>query len=214
MKKAYHIAIEGTIGVGKTSLSKLIADKYNAKLVLEKFEDNPFLSKFYEDRNNYAFQTQLWFLMERYKQQQGLEQMDLFSSYMISDYMFIKDRLFASLNLNDDEMRLYDTVARALEKDILFPDLVIFLQSSTDKLMSNIAKRGRDYEKNIDWNYINSLNSIYNEFFFRYDRSPLLIINSEDLDFVNDSHDLDLIFNFITKPERGTRYFNPTKDLS
>ena len=197
MKKAYHIAIEGTIGVGKTSLSKLIADKYNAKLVLEKFEDNPFLSKFYEDRNNYAFQTQLWFLMERYKQQQGLEQMDLFSSYMISDYMFIKDRLFASLNLNDDEMRLYDTVARALEKDILFPDLVIFLQSSTDKLMSNIAKRGRDYEKNIDWNYINSLNSIYNEFFFRYDRSPLLIINSEDLDFVNDSHDLDLIFNFI-----------------
>ena len=122
MKKAYHIAIEGTIGVGKTSLSKLISEKYNAKLVLEKFEDNPFLSRFYEDRSNYAFQTQLWFLMERYKQQQGLEQMDLFSSYMISDYMFIKDRLFASLNLNDDEMKLYDTVAGALEKNILFPE--------------------------------------------------------------------------------------------
>ena len=214
MKKAYHIAIEGTIGVGKTSLSKLISEKYNAKLVLEKFEDNPFLSKFYEDRNTYAFQTQLWFLMERYKQQQGLEQMDLFSSYMISDYMFIKDRLFASLNLNDDEMKLYDTVAGALEKNILFPDLVIFLQSSTDKLMANIAKRGRGYEKNIDWNYINSLNSIYNEFFFRYDKSPLLIINSEELDFVNNPSDLELIFNFISKPEKGTRYFNPIKDLS
>ena len=214
MKTAYHIAIEGAIGVGKTSLSKLIADKYAARLVLEKFEDNPFLSKFYENRNNYAFQTQLWFLMERYKQQQGLEQMDLFSSYMISDYMFIKDRLFASLNLNDDEMKLYDTVAGALEKNILFPDLVIFLQSSTDKLMSNITKRGREYEQNIDWNYLDSLNALYNEFFFRYDKSPLLIINSENLDFVNNVDDLNLIFDFITKPEKGTRYFNPIKDLT
>ena len=196
MKKAYHIAIEGTIGVGKTSLSKLISNKYNAKLVLEKFEDNPFLSKFYQNRTTYAFQTQLWFLMERYKQQQGLEQMDLFSSYMISDYMFIKDRLFASLNLSDDEMKLYDKVATALEKSILYPDLVIFLQAGTDNLMSNITKRSRDYEKNIDWNYVDSLNSIYNEFFFRYDKSPLLIINSNDLDFVNKKDDLNLIFDF------------------
>jgi len=213
LKTAYHIAIEGAIGVGKTSLSKLISEKYKARLILEKFEDNPFLSKFYEDRNNYAFQTQLWFLMERYKQQQGLEQIDLFSSYMISDYMFIKDRLFASLNLNDDEMKLYDTVANALEKNILFPDLVIFLQSSTDKLMNNIAKRGREYEQHIDWNYLDSLNGLYNEYFFRYDRSPLLIINSENLDFVNNASDLELIFDFITKPEKGTRYFNPIKDL-
>ena len=129
MKTAYHIAIEGAVGVGKTSLTKLIAEKYKAKLILEKFEDNPFLSKFYRDRNTYAFQTQLWFLMERYKQQQGLEQMDLFSSYMISDYMFIKDRLFASLNLSDDEMKLYDKVATVLEQDILYPDLVIFLNA-------------------------------------------------------------------------------------
>ena len=126
MKSAYHIAIEGAIGVGKTSLTKLLSEKYNARLVLEKFEDNPFLTKFYKDRSTYAFQTQLWFLMERYKQQQGLEQMDLFSSYMISDYMFVKDRLFASLNLNDDEMKLYDKVATVLEQDILYPDLVIY----------------------------------------------------------------------------------------
>ncbi len=214
MKTAYHIAIEGAIGVGKTSLTKLISEKYSAKLILEKFEDNPFLSKFYQDRTTYAFQTQLWFLMERYKQQQGLEQMDLFSSYMISDYMFIKDRLFASLNLSDDEMKLYDKVATVLEQDILYPDLVIFLQSDTDNLMANIAKRGRDYEENIDWNYLDSLNGIYNEFFFRYDKSPLLIINSNNLDFVNNKNDLDLIFDFISKPEKGTRYFNPIKDLS
>lgn len=214
MKTAYHIAIEGAIGVGKTSLTKLIAEKYKARLILEQFEDNPFLSKFYQDRNNYAFQTQLWFLMERYKQQQGLEQMDLFSSYMVSDYMFIKDRLFASLNLSDDEMQLYDKVATALEKDILYPDLVIFLQSNTDKLISNIAKRGREYEKNISWNYIDSLNGIYNEFFFRYDKSPLLIINANNLDFVNNRNDLELIFDFISKPSKGTRYFNPIKDLS
>ena len=214
MKMAYHIAIEGTIGVGKTSLAKLLQERLDARLVLEKFEENPFLSQFYEDRNNYAFQTQLWFLMERYKQQKGLEQMDLFSSYMISDYMFIKDRLFASLNLNDDEMKLYDTVASALEKSILFPDLVIFLQSSTDKLLSNIAKRGREYEKNIDWNYLDSLNALYNEFFFRYDKSPLLIINAENLDFVNNTNDLNLILDFISKPEKGTRYFNPIKDLT
>lgn len=210
MKTAYHIAIEGAIGVGKTSLTKLIAEKYKAKLILEQFEENPFLSKFYEDRNNYAFQTQLWFLMERYKQQQGLEQMDLFSSYMLSDYMFIKDRLFASLNLNDDEMKLYDKVATALEKDILYPDLVIFLQSDTDKLMSNIAKRGREYERNIVWSYINSLNGIYNEFFFRYNKSPLLIINANNLDFVNNKDDLALIFDFI----KNSTHFSCIDNLS
>tara|TARA_B100001250_G_C19634108_1_gene715123 strand:- start:16 stop:660 length:645 start_codon:yes stop_codon:yes gene_type:complete len=213
LKTAYHIAIEGAIGVGKTSLAKLVAKKYNTKVILEQFEDNPFLSKFYEDRSQYAFQTQLWFLMERYKQQQGLEQMDLFSSYMISDYMFVKDRLFASLNLNDDEMQLYDKVASALEENILYPDLVIFLQADTRQLISNIAKRGREYEKNIDWNYIESLNAMYNEYFFRYDKSPLLIINSNDLDFVNNNEDLNLIFEFISKPDKGTRYFNPIKDL-
>ena len=213
MKTAYHIAIEGAIGVGKTSLANLVAEKYNTKVILEQFEDNPFLSKFYEDRSQYAFQTQLWFLMERYKQQQGLEQMDLFSSYMISDYMFVKDRLFASLNLNDDEMQLYDKVAGALEENILYPDLVIFLQADTNQLINNIAKRGREYEKNIDWNYIESLNAIYNEYFFRYDKSPLLIINSNNLDFVNNDEDLKLIFEFISKPDKGTRYFNPIKDL-
>jgi len=139
--------------------------------------------------------------------------MDLFTSALISDYMFVKDRLFAVLNLNDNEMQLYDIVARILEKNIVQPDLVIFLQSDTERLMENIKKRGRDYEVSMDWKYIDALNQIYNEYFFRYDKSTLLIINSNDIDFVNNESDLDAIFEFIRTPGQGTRYFNPLKSI-
>jgi deoxyadenosine/deoxycytidine kinase len=213
MKTAYHIAIEGTIAVGKTSLAKLLVERLEGRLVLEKFEENPFLEAFYKDPDHYAFQTQLWFLLSRYRQQQDLQQMDLFTSALVSDYMFVKDRLFAALNLNDNEMKLYDMVARILEKNIVEPDLVIFLQSDTERLMENIKKRGRDYELNMDWKYIDALNQIYNEYFFRYDKSPLLIINSNDIDFVNNEADLDEIFKFIRTPGQGTRYFNPLKSI-
>ena len=213
MKTAYHIAIEGTIGVGKTSLAKLLAERLEGRLVLEKFDENPFLEEFYKNPDHYAFQTQLWFLLSRYRQQQDLQQMDLFTSALISDYMFVKDRLFAALNLNDNEMQLYDMVARILEKNIVQPDLVIFLQSDTERLMENIKKRGRDYEVSMDWKYIDALNQIYNEYFFRYDKSPLLIINSNDIDFVNNESYLDAIFEFIRTPGQGTRYFNPLKSI-
>lgn len=213
MKTAYHIAIEGSIGVGKTSLAKLLVDRLDGRLILEKFEENPFLEGFYKDPDHYAFQTQLWFLLSRYRQQQDLQQMDLFTSYLVSDYMFVKDRLFAALNLNDNEMKLYDMVARILEKNIIEPDLVIFLQSDTERLMENIKKRGRDYEVSMDWKYIDALNQIYNEYFFRYDKNPLLIINSNDIDFVNNEADLDSIFEFIRTPGKGTRYFNPLKSI-
>lgn len=213
MKAAYHIAIEGTIGVGKTSLAKLLTERLKGRLVLEKFDENPFLEEFYKDPDHYAFQTQLWFLLSRYRQQQDLQQMDLFTSYLISDYMFVKDRLFAALNLNDNEMKLYDMVARILEKSIIQPDLVIFLQSDTERLMENIKNRGRNYEASMDWKYIDALNQIYNEYFFRYDKSPLLIINSNDIDFVNNKSDLDAIFEFIRTPGQGTRYFNPLKSI-
>ena len=213
MKTAYHIAIEGTIGVGKTSLAKLLAERLEGRLVLEKFDENPFLEEFYKNPDHYAFQTQLWFLLSRYRQQQDLQQMDLFTSALISDYMFVKDRLFAALNLNDNEMKLYDMVARILERNIVQPDLVIFLQSDTERLMENIKKRGRDYEMSMDWKYIDALNQIYNEYFFRYDKSPLLIINSNDIDFVNNESDLDAIFEFIRTPGQGTRYFNPLKSI-
>lgn len=213
MKIPYHIAIEGTIGVGKTSLAGILGDRLEAKLILEEFEENPFLVEFYKDSDRFAFQTQLFFLLSRYRQQQQLQQTDLFTKTLISDYMFVKDRLFAALNLDDKEMSLYNTVARILEKNVASPDMVIFLQSDTDRLMENIKLRGREYEKLIDWKYIDALNQMYNEYFFRYDDSPLLIINTNDIDFVNNKDDLEEIIEFIRTPGEGTRYFNPIKSI-
>ena len=209
----FNISIEGTIGVGKTSLANLISNKLKAKLILEKFEENPFLKDFYNNQDRYAFQTQLFFLLSRYSQHQDLKQVDIFSKIIISDYMFIKDRLFACLNLNDKEMILYDSIAKILEKDIVYPDLAIFLQADTDRLMANIKKRGREYERTIDVDYIDSLNQVYNEYFFRYDKGPLLIINTNDIDFVNDKDDLNGIMNFLKEPIKGRQYYNPTKSF-
>ena len=213
MKFPYHIAIEGSIGVGKTSLAKVLGEKLGAKLILEEFGENPFLIEFYKDAERYAFQAQLFFLLSRYRQQQELHQTNLFTKTLISDYMFVKDRLFAALNLNDKEMSLYNTIARILEKNILSPDLVIFLQSDTDRLMENIEQRGREYEKMINWKYLDALNQMYNELFFRYDSTPLLIINTNDIDFVNNKSDLEEIIQFIRTPGEGTRYFNPLKSI-
>ena len=166
MKSLYYIAIEGPIGVGKTSLSKLIGEKLGARLVLEEFEENPFLSEFYKDPERYAFQTQLFFLLQRYRQQHELRQVDMFQNLVIADYMFIKDRLFASLNLNEKEIELYDTVANLLEKNIIKPDLVIYLQGSTSSIMKKIVDRGRSIEKNITSDYIDALSQVYTEYFF------------------------------------------------
>ena len=213
MKIPYHIAIEGTIGVGKTSLAGILGDRLEAKLILEEFEENPFLVEFYKDSDRFAFQTQLFFLLSRYRQQQQLQQTDLFTKTLISDYMFVKDRLFAALNLDDKEMSLYNAVARILEKNVASPDMVIFLQSDTDRLMQNIKLRGREYEKLIDWKYIDALNQMYNEYFFRYDDSPLLIINTNDIDFVNNKDDLEEILQFIRTPGQGTRYYNPIRNF-
>ena len=127
--------------------------------------------------------------------------------------MFVKDRLFAALNLNDKEMSLYNAVARILEGNVTSPDMVIFLQSDTDRLMQNIKLRGRDYEKLIDWKYIDALNQMYNEFFFKFDNCPLLIINTNDIDFVKNKNDLEEIIEFIRTPGKGTRYFNPIKSI-
>ena len=212
MKLPYHIAIEGTIGVGKTSLAKILGIHLEGKLILEKFEENPFLSDFYKNPESFAFQTQLFFLLSRYRQQQEIEQIDLFNKTLITDYMFIKDRLFAALNLDDKEMSLYNSVAGILEKNVSAPDLVIFLQSDTDRLIQNIKIRGREYEKTIDWKYIDALSQVYNEYFFRYDSSPLLIINTNDIDFVNNNNDLEEIIQFIRTPTQTTRYFNPIKN--
>ena len=213
MRNLYYLAIEGTIGVGKTSLANLLSEKLSAKLVLEGFEDNPFLSDFYEDPERHAFQTQLWFLLQRYQQQQDLRQVDMFQNLVITDYMFVKDRLFASLNLNEKEMSLYDTVANMMERNVIQPDLVIFLQADTGTLMKNISKRGRDIEKNISEDYIDALNQVYNEYFFRYQDTPLVIINTNNIDFVNNHKDLEEVINYIRQPVTGTKFFNPTTGI-
>ena len=149
MRNLNYIAIEGPIGVGKTSLAKLLSKRLSAKLILEKFEDNPFLSEFYNDPARFAFQTQLFFLLQRYQQQHDIRQVDMFHNLLISDYMFIKDRLFASLNLDDKEMNLYDSIANIMERNIINPDLIIYLQADTSTLMKNMDKRGGDVENNI-----------------------------------------------------------------
>lgn len=212
MLKPYHIAIEGNIGAGKTSLARILANELSGDLILEKFEENPFLSDFYNDPKKYALQAQLFFLLSRYRQQIELKQIDLFSKSIISDYMFIKDRLFAMLNLDDRELDLYDSVAKILESNIINPDLVIFLQSDTNRLMNNIHSRGRDYELKMESDYLNRLGELYNKYFFTYTDSPLIIINSNDIDFVNNKSHLDQILNFIKTPHSGTQYFNPTAD--
>lgn len=209
MKVLHYIAIEGVIGVGKTSLCHLMAKQMSGQEVKEKHEENPFLEDFYENPQRYAFQTQMFFLLSRYRQQQDIKQQDLFHSVLVSDYIFSKDRIFASLTLDEREFLLYDRVASLLEKDILKPDLVVYLQSNTQRLMANIRKRGRSYEKNISEDYIRSLVEAYNHFFFHYSDTPLLVVDTTQIDFVNNEEDLKSLIAQLSKPLGGTKFYIP-----
>ncbi len=205
-----HIAIEGVIGAGKTTLAHMLAERLRARLVLEKFEENPFLAKFYEDPAHYAFQTEIFFLLSRYRQQQELFQADLFHKFIVADYIFEKVRIFAYLNLQDDELKLFDMVMSVLAKNVPTPDLVVYLQSSVERLMSNIRKRGRKIEENISEEYIRELNEAYNYFFFRYKASPLLIVRASEIDFVNNSADFeDLLGQILRSDHAAIEYYNP-----
>ena len=205
-----YIAIEGPIGVGKTSLAKIIADKLNTMKVEENFEENPFLDNFYDSIEEYAFQTQMFFLLQRYKQQQEIKQLDVMQKGVVTDYMFDKDRLFASFTLSQPEMELYSRVADILEQDIIKPDLVVYLQADTSLLMQYIKKRGRDLEKGVTSDYIDLVNQRYQEFFVNYEDTPLLIPNTNNIDFVENPRDLDELLEIIQKPVQGTKYFNPS----
>ena len=187
------IAVEGVIGAGKTTLAQLLAERNNAKLVLEKFEENPFLPKFYEDRKRYAFQTQLAFLASRFKQQEEMTNRELFDECIISDYIFEKDRIFARLNLDDDELGLYDNIYHIMTGISAKPDLVIYLQSSVERLMHNIEKRGRDYEQHITPDYLQELSDAYNQFFYHYEKAPLIIVNATNVDFLNNPDHLSYL---------------------
>jgi deoxyguanosine kinase len=208
----HYIAIEGVIGVGKTSLATMVSERLGARVVLEKFEENPFLEKFYKNPERYAFQTQIFFLLSRYRQQQELYQTDLFHQVVVSDYLFEKDKIFAYLNLQDDELRLYETLITQLEKNIPTPDLVVYLQSNVERLMSNIRRRRREIEEPMSEEYIRSLNDAYNYFFFRYKAAPLLIVNATQIDFVNNRRDFEDLMNQILRPQRSAvEYYNPFK---
>jgi len=207
-----YIVVEGVIGVGKTSLCRALSESLGARLNLEVLEENPFIERFYEDRGGNAFVTQMFFLLSRYRQQQAIGQGDLFQGRIISDYLFAKDRIFANVNLDDDELRLYEHMATLLESRITRPDLVVYLQASTELLMQRIRDRGRSFERDMDPEYIQALNEAYNYFFFHYEETPLLVVNCNEIDFVRHrGHYEDLLARF-QQPFTGTQYYVPPKE--
>jgi deoxyguanosine kinase len=213
MREINYINIEGPLGAGTTSLAKILADRMNARLILEETEQNPFLADFYKDRRRYAFQTQLFFLLSRHKQQQELFTTDLFHKKVITDYFFDKDRIFASVTLDERELYLYERVLSVLERDIPKPDLVLYLQTSSEVLLKRIKERNRSYEKSIDLGYIRQLNEAYNYYFFHYTKTPLLVVNTDRIDFVNHEEDLRDILNLLSSPLSGTKYYVPLGEV-
>jgi len=210
LSEVRYIAIEGVIGAGKTSLARKLKERLNAEPVLEQFEVNPFLEKFYSDRRRFAFQTQMFFLINRFKQQQELNQENLFIEYIVCDYLFDKDKIFAYMNLSGEELKLYEILFPLLSRSLRKPDLVVYLQSSMDRLMYNIKRRNRKIERNLTRGYIEELVEAYNHFFFKYKETPLLIVNSSEIDFVNSDKDFDELFKQIFREDRAfTEYFKP-----
>lgn len=208
-----YIVIEGPIGVGKTSLSNKLALEWDAELILENVDDNPFLTKFYKNPREVSLQTQLYFLLTRTRQVQGFKQQDIFSKTRVSDFMLQKDRLFAQVTLNNEEYDLYDQLYSYMTVDIPTPDLLIYLQAPINILMKRIKKRGRDFEKYINTQYLERLNSMYLKFFNNYNASPLLIVNAEDIDFVNNESDYKNLLEKIYSIEKGKHYFNPLASI-
>jgi deoxyadenosine/deoxycytidine kinase len=195
--------VEGPIGVGKTTLSHLLAEEFKARLVLEEAEENPFLPSFYKDPKNHAFQTQVFFLLSRYRQQKVLAQQNLFQQFTVSDYIFAKDRIFAQLNLSDEELQLYQNLYGLLDAQVPKPDLVIFLQASVEALRDRIKKRGIRYEKSISGGYIEGLCQAYNQFFFEYDETPLLTVNCTEIDIVRNQEDYKNILKEILTMQKA-----------
>lgn len=209
MEALRYIAVEGPIGVGKTSLAGLLAKEFSARRIVETPQANPFLPRFYQDRKKYAFQTQIFFLLSRYQQQQELLQLDLFNRLTISDYLFAKDRIFASINLDENEMALYERIYRLLTGRISTPDLVIYLQANARVLHSRIKQRTEEYERSIGADYLETLVQAYNSYFFHYDESPLLVIDTSEIDFIHKEKDLAGLVREIQKPRTGTWYYVP-----
>jgi deoxyadenosine/deoxycytidine kinase len=204
-----YIAIEGAIGVGKTSLAKILANQFGWRLVQEEVGHNPFLERFYENPRKFAFQTQLFFLLSRYRQQRELAQGNLFEKGVVSDYVLAKDKIFALINLEDDEISLYDSIYRLLVPTVPRPDLVIYLQARSEVLLSRVRKRGVEYERNISLDYLKTLSDAYNEYFFHYNETPLLVVNTSEIDFVESPRDLEHLVREVKSVKRGTHHYIP-----
>jgi len=204
------IAVEGSIGVGKTTLAKKLAASFNYAVLLEEAEENPFLEKFYQRRKQAALATQLFFLFQRAQKIQDIRQADIFEPARVTDFLIEKDPLFARINLDREEYQLYDKVYKQLTIDAPKPDLVVYLQASTDVLLSRIENRGLAIERNIDRGYLERLNEVYSEFFLYYDDAPLLIVNASEIDLANNAADYKDLVNYLLDIRSGRHYFNPT----
>ena len=205
---ARHIAVEGPIGVGKTSLVELLASRFEGVKILEDVA-NPFLEPFYRGKEGAAFQVQLFFLLSRHQQHLELAQMELFTRLVVSDYTMPKDRIFARMNLDDEEFRLYDRLYRLLTARLPKPDLVIYLEASVETCMKRIRMRGREYERGLDPEYLQKLKDAYNAFFFRYSETPLLVVNTDEIDFVNKAEDFENLIQQIARTRQGTQVYVP-----
>lgn len=205
-----YIAVEGPIGVGKTTLARRLADTFNHEILLEDADENPFLERFYQNRREAALATQLFFLFQRAQKIQELRQSELFSPVRVADFLIEKDPLFARINLDPDEFELYDKVYQKMTIDAPQPDLVIYLQAPTDVLLSRIERRGINHEKTIDRAYLEQLNEVYSEFFLYYDGAPLLIVNASMIDLAAGDRDYLQLVDYLLDIRSGRHYFNPT----
>ena len=205
-----YIAVEGPIGVGKTTLARRIADTFDYDLLLEEAELNPFLERFYQNRQQTALATQLFFLFQRVQKITELKQRDMFDQARVADFVLEKDPLFARVNLEPDEFTLYEKVFNKMRVDAPVPDLVIYLQASPDRLLERIDRRGIDAERLIDRQYLEQLNEVYSEFFLYYDAAPLLIVNANEIDLAQGDRDYEQLVDYMLNIKKGRHYFNPT----
>ncbi len=209
MNNPGYIAVEGPIGVGTTSLAGMLAERFGGEVLYENVEDNPFLPRFYEDRDKNAFPTQLFFLVSRYRQLKQANQASLFEQRVVADYMMEKDHIFAKLNLDSEELALYNELYRSLSGHLTRPDLVIFLTAQTETLAKRVRKRGRGFENGITEKYIEEVNEAYHRFFFQYSGGPMLQVNTNEIDFVNNKEDFQKLLDKISSPIKGKEFFNP-----
>ena len=209
MKGGRYIVVEGPIGVGKTTLARLLAEEFAARAVLEQVEENPFLKKFYEEPGAYAFQTQLFFLLSRYRQQRHLAQQDLFNQSTVADYLFAKDQIFAQANLEAEELALYRQLFGLLDSRLPKPDLVVYLEARADVLLGRLRRRDREYERRIAPEYVKRIGEAYRDFFFYYDETPLLVVNSSEVDFVAHSEELADLVREIRAMGQGVQHYIP-----